>query len=94
MVYHSYQTAEKPSGGSGPRGPGGFIRERRHVRRLREALPAKAFPAGTTEFSVANARPEEFYNVMVSSVNDVESLDALTHVTLGVAPKETILIIR
>lgn len=54
----------------------------------------KPFPAGTTEFSVANARPEEFYNVMVSSVNDVESLDALTHVTLGVAPKETILIIR
>ena len=54
----------------------------------------KPVSAGMTELSVANARPEEFYNVMVGAVNDVERLDARTYVVLGVAPKETILTIR
>ena len=54
----------------------------------------KPVSAGMTELSVANARPEEFYNVMVGAVNDVERLYARTYVVLGVAPKETILTIR
>jgi hypothetical protein len=41
------QTADKPIGGLGARAPGGFLRERRRVRRERKALPGKAFLTGT-----------------------------------------------